>query len=223
MTRRLTAVLANGVGLLAVLAAVGAEGQSIYRGQDQGGTLTFSNAPTEPGYDEHARVPQAASEDHTADHDFKQTKLSGAVSSGVVARVEKVLAEGVDVNEKASFGRTVLLEAAFAAQPEIVALLIQHGAKVNAADPSGKTALHLAAFRDSPETVKVLLAAGANPNARDNDDRTPLHEAVIFRYPDVIQPLLAAGADRYATDRFGGTPVDYAKNLNVSLDAAKRD
>ncbi|XP_018426232.1 PREDICTED: NF-kappa-B inhibitor delta [Nanorana parkeri] len=80
-------------------------------------------------------------------------------------------------------GKTPLLVAVTANQPEIVYDLIRLGADVSAADCKGQTALHVAATYGLSDVLRVFLALPHQKNldleATNYDGLTPLHCAVI--------------------------------------------
>ncbi|XP_073457702.1 NF-kappa-B inhibitor delta [Aquarana catesbeiana] len=98
------------------------------------------------------------------------------------AAAERYLQYGqLDVKEHN--GKTPLLVAVAANQPEIVYDLIMLGADVSAADCKGQTALHVAGTYGFFEVLRVFLALSHQKNldveARNYDGLTPLHCAVI--------------------------------------------
>ncbi|XP_013864160.1 NF-kappa-B inhibitor delta [Austrofundulus limnaeus] len=78
-------------------------------------------------------------------------------------------------------GKTALLVAVTANQPEIVQDLLSLGADINACDVKGQTALHLAAQYGFPGVLQVILSGRLNVNleARNFEGMTPLHCAAI--------------------------------------------
>ncbi|XP_069393499.1 NF-kappa-B inhibitor delta isoform X3 [Paralichthys olivaceus] len=78
-------------------------------------------------------------------------------------------------------GKTALLVAVTANQPEIVQDLLSLGAEVNACDVNGQTALHLAAHYGFPEVLQAVLFSrrAVNLEACNFDGMTPLHCAAI--------------------------------------------
>ncbi|KAM6994556.1 NF-kappa-B inhibitor delta [Tautogolabrus adspersus] len=89
-----------------------------------------------------------------------------------------------DVNRldaKEHKGKTALLVAVTANQPEIVQDLLSLGADINACDVNGQTALHLAAHYGLPEVLQAILSSrpGVNLEARNFEGMTPLHCAAI--------------------------------------------
>ncbi|MBN3295602.1 IKBD inhibitor, partial [Amia calva] len=85
------------------------------------------------------------------------------------------------LDSKEHKGKTALLVAVTANQPEIVQDLLQLGADVNACDVKGQTALHLAATYGFPRVMQAILSAGLGVDleARNFEGLTPLHCATI--------------------------------------------
>jgi ankyrin repeat protein len=134
--------------------------------------------------------------------------LIDAADKGDLVQVNKLLASGVNVNEKSTkSGRTALMVAAEEGHKAIVNLLIANGANVNAQNRTGCTALMYAAINGYPDIVKLLINHGANVNIKDDYGHTALDCASINLKPDypihtqsnkiyrsIIQLLKNAGA-----------------------------
>ncbi|XP_015232365.1 PREDICTED: NF-kappa-B inhibitor delta [Cyprinodon variegatus] len=93
-------------------------------------------------------------------------------------------------------GKTALLVAVTANQPEIVQDLLSLGADINACDFKGQTALHLAAHYGFPAVLRALLSGRPNVNleARNFEGMTPLHCAAIS-HSVTMKAFMAAPAD----------------------------
>ena len=76
-----------------------------------------------------------------------------AARQGNSEAVKQYLADGVDVNAKDDWGKTLLHSTAEMRRKEIAELLIAEGADVNAKDSWGITPLHYATANDQNETV----------------------------------------------------------------------
>ncbi|XP_075695187.1 NF-kappa-B inhibitor delta [Rhinoderma darwinii] len=98
------------------------------------------------------------------------------------AVAERFLQYGL-LDAKEHNGKSPLLVAVAANQPEIVYDLLTLGADVNASDWKGQTALHVAGTYGLSDVLRVFLALQHQKNvdveARNYDGLTPLHCAVI--------------------------------------------
>jgi hypothetical protein len=145
-----------------------------------------------------------------------------AVEKGDFAKVEKLLAEGADVNTRGKFGQTALHEAIMCDHVELAALLIERGADVNAVNKEGAEPLAAAAMRCDLKSAATLVKAGADVNHADNDGVTPLMWAANRGSTEIVKLLLDSGADPNAQDRVqhneGRTALTYVRP--ESLDVA---
>ncbi|XP_017326549.1 NF-kappa-B inhibitor delta isoform X2 [Ictalurus punctatus] len=96
------------------------------------------------------------------------------------AAAEKLQELG-SLDTKEHRGKTALLVAVAANQPEIVQDLLSLGADISICDIKGQTALHLAATYGFPQVMKVILSMehGVDLETRNFEGLTPLHCAVI--------------------------------------------
>jgi ankyrin repeat protein len=136
-----------------------------------------------------------------------------AVSRGDVATVSNFLASASAVDTTNHQGRTLLLQAAGAAKPEIVALLLGHGAKATNQTRENWNGLHFAAAANDLETGKLLLQAGADPNQFGANGIAPLHVAAAFGNTGFCTLLLDHGADvnlQPVGGSFGNTALHWA-------------
>jgi ankyrin repeat protein len=135
------------------------------------------------------------------------------------ARLRLLLDAGLDPHETASNGRSLLVEACRAGDPDRVRLLLERGAaaspllgsgEATASAPSSRHSsfqipLFCAAESGSPECVRLVLEAGADPDTRDDRGATALFHAAS---PEAARALLDAGADLQAQDDGGRDAVD---------------
>ncbi|HET9767542.1 MAG TPA: ankyrin repeat domain-containing protein, partial [Thermoanaerobaculia bacterium] len=92
--------------------------------------------------------------------------LRGAASAGDLAKVQELLAAGVDVNAANSYGGTALAFACDRGHAAVVDLLLARGADVDVADRYyHSTPLSWAVERGHAEIVRSLLAKGAKGEA----------------------------------------------------------
>ena len=129
------------------------------------------------------------------DKDKLDLELLDAAEKGDKKAVEKLLAEGADVNAKVGIlGDTALIHASANGHMEIAELLIAKGADMNAKDENGWTALMWASSQGYKETAELLIAKGADVNAKDNDGWTPLMSASKQGRTEIIELLKKHGA-----------------------------
>jgi ankyrin repeat protein len=172
--------------------------------------------------------------------DRRGTKLVNAIWSGDLKKVEKLLAEGIPL-ENPEISAQALLAAVSMRQQEIVELLLQRGADPNAREEGETSVLHRAVMNDprfpaTARTVRLLVQHGADLEGQDSQGAPPLFEAVrtAARYgpmgaalgmifgaeeppPEeqagrfhVIETLLDLGAKIGARDSVGVTAVGIA-------------
>ncbi|XP_043116953.1 NF-kappa-B inhibitor delta isoform X2 [Puntigrus tetrazona] len=116
------------------------------------------------------------------------------------AAAEK-LSELGKLDSKEHKGKTALLVAVTANQPDIVHDLLSLGADISICDVNGQTALHLAATYGFPRVMQVILNAGLRVDleARNFEGLTPLHCAVISHCA-TIKALNASSSSTWLAD-----------------------
>lgn len=86
---------------------------------------------------------------------------SGFMPDREPAMIRLLVERGLPVDSRLQNGRTFLIAAAMANEPELVTFLLAHQADVNAKDEDGYTALHHAQIRGSTAAANLLRHAGA--------------------------------------------------------------
>jgi len=110
---------------------------------------------------------------------YGPANLHDAAYDGDLARVEALVNQGVDVNQKNADGAYPLNYAAAGNQLEILRYLIAQGANVSAQDDEGETALHCATRYGGgqEDTVSLLLNAGIDKELINVEGKTALDYA----------------------------------------------
>ena len=160
-------------------------------------------------------------------------RLCEAVRLGRLDLIEKVLAEGADINGQCrlsvprwvadrwagTLGSPLHLAILEPYRTQVaektVELLVTRGANVNSKDPTGRTPLHAAVVVYNIKLVSQLIAYRARVNAKDQAGRTPLHLAAITGQVAIAERLLAAGAMLDVADNDGDTPIDLATDPRI--------
>lgn len=129
-----------------------------------------------------------------------QEALGIAATNGLLAEIELLLKDGVDIDGIATYSKsTPLASAAGRGQAKAVELLVQRGAHINKPGAHDLTPLMHACSLGKSKGSKValyLIEVGADVDTvRQADGMTALKFAVRDCKPEVIQALLDAGAD----------------------------
>jgi hypothetical protein len=126
-----------------------------------------------------------------------EAPVADAAERGDVQAVVRLIEEGGDIDATQGDGMSALHWAAYNADAELAALLLEHGAEVEGRTRLGNYApLHLAARSGRSEVVGLLLAAGADPGATTTSrGAQALHFAAETDNVEAIEALLGAGVD----------------------------
>jgi uncharacterized protein len=146
----------------------------------------------------HAQVAPSAAEAS------RYTGLLGAAQRGDIAKIEKLVANKVDVNATDTYGRTPLHVATFAKQRDAIRALARAGANLSTLESHRYDAVTIASVADDEETLRTLLALGASAKLTTSRyDGTALIAAAHLGHVGVVRQLIAAGA-----------PLDHVNNLH---------
>lgn len=142
--------------------------------------------------------------------------LISAIWSGDVEKVEKLIADGAEVNQPQRSGEPLLSSAltfTHENKARIVMLLLDHHVDPNEQDKNGDTPL-FSWFRwdKSPAILDILLKHGANLNQIGSQGETILSLAIEYPVPDpkFIQLLLKKGSDPNVQNKNGETALHQA-------------
>jgi len=137
--------------------------------------------------------------------------IHDAAKSGDLAKVQRLVVDGSDVNGKGVNAETPLIVASLEGQDEIASYLLQRGANVDARNAGGLSALHAAAYAGHRDIVALLIVKGANVNdAANRFGVAPLHVAAEENHLAIVELLLKNDADSTAVERNGYTALTRA-------------
>ena len=163
-------------------------------------------------------VSHGADPKHITPLDGRVTLMQQFAKGMRYDKLEFLLGQGMDVQERTREGSTLLHLAAQGSLDErSLALLTAKGLAIDARNSDGRQPIHFA----SPRSLPVLLAAGADIDAQDQDGRTPLHLAAFEGRADAVALLLQRQASQFTRDRQGRTPLHLAalKQCEACIDA----
>lgn len=148
-----------------------------------------------------------------------QIDVFEAAAFGRIERLRELVEDPAGANAFSPDGFTALHLAAFFAQPEAAAFLLERGADagVRARNAMKVEPLHSAAAADQTEIARMLLDAGADPNAVQEGGFAPLHAAGQSGNAELAGLLLERGADPAATTDDGHTAAQFARESGHSL------
>ncbi|MFN0199506.1 MAG: ankyrin repeat domain-containing protein [Planctomycetaceae bacterium] len=155
--------------------------------------------------------------------DAKVISLIKAARRGKVKTIDRLVAEGVDVNAKGKDDITPLFFALEARNKAGFLRLLEHKANPNLPNSlSGESVISIAAkIEDDSSWLKMVLEHGGNPNTPDMVDsmeqfrnETPIFRALWSRNVENVELLIKAGADLNHQTEFGETPLMYAASFN---------
>jgi ankyrin repeat protein len=136
-------------------------------------------------------------------------KLRGIFYRNELELFKKLLAHGMDINERLARDWTPLMTASLSsgANPDIALWIIRHGGDVTLRNEDGETALLCdGVYSDDKvkQVVEILLDNGADINAVSSMDGTGiLNNACCVREKKYVEHLLDRGADVNITDKYG--------------------
>lgn len=132
--------------------------------------------------------------------------FAAAIYNRDVPMLDEMLDEGVSVDARHPSGNPLVLEAALAGAPEVVAWFLDHDVELEMRSPTGASLLHhCAASDDLAVLIPRILAAGTEVDDRAEWGVTPLMWAAQKLCEPAMEALLAAGADPLATEHNGDT------------------
>lgn len=151
------------------------------------------------------------SDETQAKHLSNEDRLFAAVAAGREQEVERLIAEGVDLDDcEGESGCSVLHEAARAGRLGMVRLLLRHGADVHAMDASLREPIHDAAYGGDVETLRVLVGAGASLSVCDEESHTVAHYAARAGRVAMLEELDRLGALQHTESTEHDTPLSAA-------------
>jgi hypothetical protein len=170
--------------------------------------------------------------------------LAKAAKKGDLAKVEKLIAEGEDVNEADFRGNTPIYHAATKGHADVVEALAQAGADVDIDNSFGSTPLHVASRQGHVDVIRILITYGAQidpvnqPSKNGNllndgsaagllrkgpEASTPLMKAARSGELEAVKVLIELGADLPAREAVQQAQLKGHKDVAAYITKATRD
>lgn len=129
--------------------------------------------------------------------------LLAVAARGDAAEVQRLVANGSNVNVRDDYGRTPLHVATFRQHRDVIAALVRAKADLGALERDRYDAVTIAAVADDVVTLRLLLQSGASAKLiTSRYDGTALIAAAHLGHDMVVKLLIDAGA-----------PLDHVNNL----------
>lgn len=141
-----------------------------------------------------------------------------ALENGDLALLEKLVGQGVDVND-ISYGTPAANIVAARGYFGCLQYLVEQGANFHGKSDDKWTALHSAIQNGYLDCAKYLIGKGADIRAKTGSGYTVLHCSAMHGHLDCIQYLMEQGVNTQAKNKSGKTAMDVAIEKN-ELDAA---
>ena len=121
--------------------------------------------------------------------DTLDEQLYRACGAGDLNEAHRSIEAGASVNYVSNRWWSVLHEAVYGRNVEIVRLLLSRGADTHPRSNAHRTALHVAAYSGNLELVELLLQYGIDPTLRSNEGETAEDEARQCGYLEIAEFL----------------------------------
>ncbi len=139
------------------------------------------------------------------------TPLHQAAGSGSIEIVQRLIANGADINAQTTDGRKPMDEALkMDSINDKLDLGLLEVAKLLLKKGTTPSSIHLAAYAGDIESVREFVAQGVDVNGRNALKLAPLHTASLGGHKQIVTFLIAKGADLNAEAFEHKTPLHYA-------------
>ncbi|KUM25782.1 hypothetical protein AU467_24735 [Mesorhizobium loti] len=138
---------------------------------------------------------------------MNQSALHAAAATDDVSTIEKLLAEGVEIDARDGSGATALLVATHDDNIAAATALIEAGANVNAKDNIEDSPYLYAGARGHLEILRMTLSHGADLKSVNRYGGTALIPASERGHVETVRTLIEAGVDVDHVNKLGWTAL----------------
>ena len=154
--------------------------------------------------------------------EIKIYPLHNAVSQGNVTKIQNLIKNKINLDEKDNEGKTAIHYAITKGDLGIINLLIKNKINLDTQDNEGKTALHYAITKDDLDIINLLIKNKVRLQQKDNEGRTALHYATIKGNLEVVKTLIHFGIKNQKIKE-SNDPVRLRKSLKDELEEQKEE
>lgn len=145
-----------------------------------------------------------------------ETELTNAVLSNNLEKVETILKDGANPNEKDRLGNTLLHNATLITNKEMVEMLLKYKADPDLKNNSGDTVLHQVARMKNMDMAQLIVPISKTINEKNEMGYTALHYALNGEKTDLLKLLVAHKADPNIKDPKDNTSLHISINMRNS-------
>ena len=122
---------------------------------------------------------------------------------------------------KTQQGDTLLLNAVWSGNADLIRWILNHSVDPNQADEQGHTPLMLATHRCDLSVVQELIRQGADPDMIDHKGRSALHHAAQHESSDFYSFIEDCGGDPLLKDHQNTTPQQILQRTQRDIQQAE--
>ena len=136
------------------------------------------------------------------------------VKENNIDRVDKMIKQGININEKDKYGNTALHHACKRGYIDIVKLLLEHDALMNYND-CDSCPLELAVLYNHYEIIELLVSYKSDPNTFDPVGLTALHLAAEKGSIKILKLLLDGGGKVNILSNHNGNSLIHSAAIGI--------
>ncbi|NQY53166.1 MAG: ankyrin repeat domain-containing protein [Campylobacteraceae bacterium] len=134
------------------------------------------------------------------------------------SKINKIIASGVDINQKDAKGRTLLFALVQKRKTDSMKILFKHKADVNIEDNYGKTVFDEAIYKEDTLLIRYILEHGASLSRINSSGRTIVQDVALEGNIRTFKILLKYNPDLNLKDNYGKTTLfDAVEGGNLDI------